>query len=304
MSAEQADYFTQLQKQVDEAYKVASLCRSKSLDSKDVVEIPQAADMASRVHQLLEFLHERDTANQIRQLTKENEGDREQVAIDISRIVCMESIVQNYSLQVADLESRFATKKRERTPAEIAVAIYHGICAGLAVITEGILVAPLEGVVSCEIMENKDGSKCLSVNYAGPIRSAGGTGQAISVLLADYLRRDFGLEKPQIEANEVERYIEEVMLYHNLQYKPSANEMRSICQTVPIYITARRRWQRSIGWQGFKESPKQQGARGYASRSLRRYVVKSPQIEKAHRPFEIRWVGFFRCLLPTNKTRG
>jgi len=280
MSAEQADYFTQLQKQVDEAYKVATFCRSKSLDSRDIVEIPQAADMASRVHQLLEFLHERDTANQIRHLTKKNEGDREQVAIDISRIVCMESIVQNYSLDVADLERRFTTKKKERTPAEIAVAIYHGICAGLAVITEGILVAPLEGVVSCEIMENKDGSKCLSVNYAGPIRSAGGTGQAISVLLADYLRRDFGLEKPQIEANEVERYIEEVMLYHNLQYKPSANEMRSICQTVPIYITGEGVGKEVSGGRDLRRVPSNKVREGMLLVLCEGMLLKAPKLKK------------------------
>ena len=59
MSVEQAEYFTKLQEQVDLAYSVASACREKSLDATNVVEIPQAADMASRVHQLLEFLHER-----------------------------------------------------------------------------------------------------------------------------------------------------------------------------------------------------------------------------------------------------
>ena len=60
----------------------------------------------------------------------------------------------------------------------VATCLYHGICAGLAVLTEGILVAPLEGVVSCRILSNEDASECLAVNYAGPIRSAGGTGQA------------------------------------------------------------------------------------------------------------------------------
>ena len=32
-------------------------------------------------------------------------------------------------------------------------AVYHGICAGLAVLTEGILVAPLEGVVSARFLK-------------------------------------------------------------------------------------------------------------------------------------------------------
>ena len=46
------------------------------------------------------------------------------------------------------------------------MAIYHGICAGLAVLTEGILVAPLEGVVSARILTNEDDTKCLAVNFA------------------------------------------------------------------------------------------------------------------------------------------
>ena len=160
------------------------------------------------------------------------------MAIDISLLVCRETIVGRYDLSFDDLEKEFNRCKGEKTDIEIGMAVYHGVCAGLAVITEGILVAPLEGVVDCHILKNKDGSKCLAVNYAGFIRSAGGTGQAISVLLADYLRRDFDLGVPhRWRPKEVERYIEEVMLYHNLQYKPSAQEMRSICQEVPVYIT-------------------------------------------------------------------
>ena len=76
------------------------------------------------------------------------------------------------------------------------LAIYHGVCAGLAVLTEGILVAPLEGVVSARFITNGDGSHSLAISFAGPIRSAGGTGQALSVLIADVLRRDFRLKNP------------------------------------------------------------------------------------------------------------
>ena len=237
MSESQEQYLVSLQDGVDEIYTLAESCRQKGHDSRPFVEIPQAKDMASRVQQLLSFLHERQTAEQIRSLNLKHDGNRELVAIDIALLVCRETIVGQYDLSFEDLEKEFNRCKGEKTDIEIGLAVYHGVCAGLAVITEGILVAPLEGVVDCHILKNKDGSKCLAVNYAGPIRSAGGTGQAISVLLADYLRRDFDLSVPQMEPKEVERYIEEVMLYHNLQYKPSAQEMRSICQEVPVYIT-------------------------------------------------------------------
>ena len=92
----------------------------------------------------------------------------------------------------------------------LSTSIYHGVCAGLAVLTEGILVAPLDGVVSAHILDNSDGTQCLGINYAGPIRSAGGTGQALSVLIGDLLRRQFGLAPAQVTHEETERYKEEV----------------------------------------------------------------------------------------------
>jgi DNA polymerase II large subunit len=237
MSEGQTQYFKALQDGVDETYAIANRCRKQGFDGRNFVEIPQAEDMASRVQQLLSFLNERQTAEQLRTLNVKYEGNRELVAIEIAKIVCWESIVEEYDLELADLEQAFERLKGTKTDMEIGVAIYQGVCAGLAVITEGILVAPLEGVVDCHIIKNANGTKALAINYAGPIRSAGGTGQALSVLLADYLRRDFKLGRPQLTEPEIDRYIEEVLLYHNLQYKPSAAEMRSICQEVPVYIT-------------------------------------------------------------------
>lgn len=280
MSPAQAGYFDDLQKGVDEAYAIAEMCRQLGLDAKNKVEIPQAADMASRVHQLLEFLHERNTAEQIRSLSLKHDGDRERVAIDISLIVCMESIVGDYGLSEDALKNKFERMKNEKNPVDKALAIYHGICAGLAVITEGILVAPLEGVVSCEIMENQDNTRCLSVNYAGPIRSAGGTGQAISVLLADYLRREFGLKRPIIEDSEVERYIEEVMLYPNLQYKPSADEMRSICQTVPVYITGEGVGKEVSGGRDLRRVPSNKVREGMLLVLCEGMLLKAPKLKK------------------------
>ena len=227
-----------------------------------------------------DILHERNTAEQIRGLTEKHDGDRERVAIDISLLVCMESIVGEYGLSEEALKSKFKRMKDDKNPIDKALAIYHGICAGLAVITEGILVAPLEGVVSCEIMENNDGTRCLSVNYAGPIRSAGGTGQAISVLLADYLRREFALKRPIIEGSEVERYIEEVMLYPNLQYKPSADEMRSICQTVPIYITGEGVGKEVSGGRDLRRVPSNKVREGMLLVLCEGMLLKAPKLKK------------------------
>ena len=55
----------------------------------------------------------------------------------------------------------------------------------MSILTEGILVAPLEGLAQVLIGRNDDGTDYCDLYFAGPIRAAGGTAQALSVLLAD-----------------------------------------------------------------------------------------------------------------------
>src|SRR2546428_11794066 len=71
-------------------------------------------------------------------------------------------------------------------------AVDRAVRVGLAILTEGILVAPLEGLAGVKIKRNRDGTSYVDLSYAGPIRSAGGTGQALSVLIADIVRRGLG----------------------------------------------------------------------------------------------------------------
>ena len=280
MSSAQEAYFQQLQEGVESAYQVAEVCRQQGFDSRNFVEIPQAEDMASRVQQLLQFLQHRKTAEQIRELNTRFDGNRELVAIEIAKIVCWESIVDEYELDQTTLKQKFEMVKDSKTDIEIGIAIYHGVCAGLAVITEGILVAPLEGVVDCHIVSNSDNSKALAINYAGPIRSAGGTGQALSVLLADYLRRDFNLHTPILTKQEIERYIEEVLLYPNLQYKPSAEEMRSICQEVPVYITGEGVGKEVSGGRDLARVPTNNVREGMLLVMCEGMLLKAPKLKK------------------------
>jgi len=55
LQREQEKYQIWLDEKIDEAYKVASEAKLKGLDFSDVVEIPRAADLASRTEKLLEF---------------------------------------------------------------------------------------------------------------------------------------------------------------------------------------------------------------------------------------------------------
>ncbi|MEM4161163.1 MAG: DNA polymerase II large subunit, partial [Thermoplasmata archaeon] len=118
-------------------------------------------------------------------------------------------------------------------------AIEKAIRVGIAVLTEGILVAPLEGISKVKIMRNEDGSEYVSVFYAGPIRSAGGTATAMSVLIADVVRRKLGLGRYIPTEGEIERYKEEVLLYkraQHLQYTPTPQEIETIVKNCPVCI--------------------------------------------------------------------
>lgn len=277
-----ADYLKRLHDEANAAYEIAEQARSMGFDPKNHVEIPKANDLADRTQKLLDFLHKRKTAEQIRLLTKEYDGNRERVAIEIARIVCAESYLYGILIDCPDCGGTGEKKKGNWVSPcfecegignklgfkdEISttdykdtmkafnemkgklwkpdtesqrlseMAIYHGVCAGLAVLTEGILVAPLEGVVSARILKNKDASYALAISYAGPIRSAGGTGQALSVLIADIIRRDFDLSAPLMTFEEVERYKEEVGAYaRGLQHRPSNPEVETIVKSCPIYV--------------------------------------------------------------------
>ena len=85
------EYISFIKEQCDKEYEIASLARSKGIDPKNYVEIPQAEDLADRTQKLLDFLRPRNTAEQIRELNDIHEGNREMVAIEISKIVAAES---------------------------------------------------------------------------------------------------------------------------------------------------------------------------------------------------------------------
>ena len=205
------DYFSMLESLADEVYEVAERARSMGLDPSPHVEIPRARDLAARVEALIGI---DGLAGRIRELSRENA--REVVALLVAR-------------EVAD---RF---RDEGT----AKALEKAVRAGLAVLTEGILVAPLEGIAKVDIKRNEDGTDYVAVYYAGPIRSAGGTGQALSVLIADVVRRELGIGRYVPTEEEVERYKEEIQLYNrisHLQYFPTPDEIETVVKNCPVCI--------------------------------------------------------------------
>jgi DNA polymerase II large subunit len=207
-------YFHQLQQDIDTCYALADVARKKGFDPELTVEIPQALDLASRVEKLV---GPEGIAPKIRQATKKI-GNRELVSLEIARMI-------------ADQKTyHFKT---------IEQALDQAIRTGLAILTEGVLVAPLEGIAEVRVGRNNDGTNYVDLYFSGPIRSAGGTGQAMSVLIADVVRRDLGIGRYVATQGEIERLKEEIPLYkrvQHLQYLPSVDEIDLIIKNCPICI--------------------------------------------------------------------
>ena len=213
-SEEMRSYFGELKRKNDECFDIAKRARRRGLDPKTTVEIEQAEDLASRVEKLLKDWNVEGVSEDIRRLTKEN-GNRETVSLLIAK----------------EIAKRPAGSREE--------AIDRAIRVGLAVLTEGILVAPLDGLSATKIKMNDDGSEYLDLVFAGPIRAAGGTGQAMSVLIGDVVRRELGIGRYIPTESEVKRFHEEIPLYkqcQHLQYLPASNEIELIASNCPVCI--------------------------------------------------------------------
>ncbi|MGC8571749.1 MAG: DNA polymerase II large subunit [Candidatus Micrarchaeia archaeon] len=206
------EYFDIINKNVDKAYAVAQQARSKGFDPKNYVEVKPAPDLAARVEGIIGVEGIADIIKNIGNKT------RQETAFELVKRICT--------------DSRFEMPLNKR--------LTLAVRAGLSVLTEGVLVAPTEGLQGVEVHKNSDGTYYVAVVYAGPIRGAGGTSAALSVSLADYARKllNLGVYKPT--ETEVERYLEEIMLYHTrcarLQYLPSEDDIRTIFRNCPVCI--------------------------------------------------------------------
>jgi DNA polymerase II large subunit len=213
-SAAMHAYFDKLQHDIDICYTLANTARNKGLDPEYAVEIPQALDLAARVEQLV---GPQGIAPKIREMTKKI-GNRELVSLEIARL-----IVDGKTFPFANIEQ----------------GLDQAVRTGLAILTEGVLVAPLEGIAEVRLGRNDDGTSYVDLYFSGPIRSAGGTGQAMSVLIADVVRRQLGIGQYNATQGEIERFKEEIPLYkrvQHLQYLPTVDEIELIVKHCPVCI--------------------------------------------------------------------
>ncbi|WP_276299564.1 DNA polymerase II large subunit [Halorussus lipolyticus] len=213
MREEDERYFETLEDDLDDAFAVAREARENSGDPKPEVEIPVAKDMADRVENILGI---EGVAERVREL--EGEMSREEAALELAEDFA-EGRVGDYETKAGKVEGAVRT--------------------AVALLTEGVVAAPIEGIDKVELLENDDGTEFVNVYYAGPIRSAGGTAQALSVLVADYTRALVGMSEYDARDDEIERYAEEINLYDKetgLQYSPKDKETKFIAKHMPIML--------------------------------------------------------------------
>ncbi|NHJ85814.1 MAG: DNA polymerase II large subunit, partial [Asgard group archaeon] len=135
--------------------------------------------------------------------------------------------------------------------AEIASGKYIADCSeeekadiairtALAILTEGVTAAPLEGIAKVKIKRNSDNSRYLAIYFAGPIRSAGGTEAALTVLISDHVRKTLNLAKYKATRQEMKRFVEEVDLYNrvmHLQSPTTPEQIESAVKNLPVEVT-------------------------------------------------------------------
>ncbi len=208
------EYFEMLRNELKRAYGVASEARKQGFDPSDEIEVKLAKDVAARVEGIVGPPR---VADLIRSL--ETQGmSREDIAFEIAKRIAAGELMKGNK----------------------EILIEQAVRTGLGILTEGVLVAPTEGIAKVKIKNNPDGSDYVAVYYAGPIRSAGGTAVALSLVLADIARRVCGIGDFRVTETQTKRIVEEILTYENrcvhLQYLPAEEHIVTILQHCPVCV--------------------------------------------------------------------
>ncbi|HKT21025.1 MAG TPA: DNA polymerase II large subunit, partial [Nitrososphaerales archaeon] len=202
--------------QYEAAQSLAAVARSKGHDPTDAVESKTVFDLADRVNQMLRLDQFEGLVDRLRELL--HTTTKERAALTISQEIAL---------------GKFGALERHE-------ALSYGVRAGLAVMTDGVTVAPLEGISAVTIKQNDDNTDYASVSYAGPMRSAGGTEAGFSLVIADLTAKKLGLGNYRARQEEIDRFAEELRIYErdvgNFQYKVTDDDIRRAISNIPVEI--------------------------------------------------------------------
>ncbi len=209
-------YYSEMAAGTYAAFERAASAKATLADSSAMVEPKIAFDLADRVSKM----HDIDIAAPLRELLKSN--GKELTALTLSKEIALGKYVPDG----APLAERL----------DLAVRV------GLAIVTEGVTIAPLQGISEVVTKRNKDGSEYLSVSIAGPMRSAGGTESAVTMLIADHVRKAAGLSRYQANSfdDEAGRFVEELRVYErdaaSFQYHVLDEDVVTVITNLPVEL--------------------------------------------------------------------
>jgi DNA polymerase II large subunit len=214
MSVGYCEYISNLEAKLNELNSLTLKAREKGFDPSLNPESKIAKDLADLVEGLV---GPTGVAESIRELSAEL--PREELAFKVT-----EQIVYG---KFGHLEPEAAAEQAIRT--------------ALAIFTEGLTAAPIQGVAKVKIRTNSDRSRHLAIYFAGPIRSAGGTDQALTLVVGDFVRRLLKLDIYKTTEEEICRFIEELRLYERtvarFQYHISDEDLRRVLRFLPVEVT-------------------------------------------------------------------
>src|SRR3989344_3987832 len=208
-------YYEKIIEQVGRQIEAAKKAKATGKDVKEDIETIPAMDLADRTENII---GPKGVAKRYREVYTELKGDRIKTIFKLFK-----EIIEEKWCHIPDAQKR----------------LEQAVKTSLVLLTEGVVVAPLDGVPSVRISKNLDGTKYVDIYFAGPIRAAGGTATVFPLILGDYAKTLLGLDRYKPTEDEVERYVEEVATYDEIvsrQYKLSAEEVRKIVRGCPVCI--------------------------------------------------------------------
>ena len=207
-------YVKTMEDQLKQLYAISDSARSKGLDPTLKTECIVAKDIADLVEGLV---GPKGVALSIRDWSAKM--PREEIAFKVAEEITL---------------GKFGSINPEQ-------AAEQAIRTALAIFTEGLTAAPIQGIAEVKIKTNADRTRYLAIYFAGPIRSAGGTDQALTLVVGDFVRRQLGLDKYKPTEEEISRFIEELRLYERsvgrFQYHIPDNELRKALNLIPVECT-------------------------------------------------------------------
>jgi DNA polymerase II large subunit len=208
------NYVEMMENELKLLYAISDSARSKGLDPALKTECIIAQDIADLVEGLV---GPKDVALSIRDLSTKMQ--REEIAFKVAEEIAL---------------GKFGSMDPEK-------AAEQAIRTALAIFTEGLTAAPIQGIAQVKIKTNADRTRYLAIYFAGPIRSAGGTDQALTLVVGDFVRRQLGLDKYKPTEEEISRFVEELRLYERsvgrFQYHIPDEELRKALSLIPVEVT-------------------------------------------------------------------